>query len=195
MTTLRQIQIASQVIAFLFCVIVLCGWLSDSLKLTSWGGNVTSKPTTAICLALLNMVLLSRSETKLWGKGVAAFVVFYAVASLIPDLGASTWFIEERAGAINSVAPGVLSIVAAVLICCWSVVIDFQTFINTACGLSVALALVALAGHATDKPLMTYYVPELATGMAVPTAGILLLMGVGYYEPDKTRYYFLRNRK
>lgn len=184
------------VLAALIAVSVIIGWKTETQWLTTWGGGVTVKPVTAITLlGITIMVGLAGGEGLYRGVLSCVFsaaIGMYMALSVMTAMVASTWFIAEpETWADLSVAAGVPSLSTASLVLLWALAIymramsqSYQVIMHGVAQLSVIVAAICYIGHlllalVPGYPLfelMIYYLPEVSTAMAIPTAVIFLLV-------------------
>lgn len=163
-----RLPIASMLVA----AVPVAGWaMHIPILMSFYPTSVTTKIATSTSLLMLGAAAIMRREPKLiaeagmlavmaWCIAVAP-VVAYIFGHTASDVG-----LDE----IDTVSPGVPSLgtVAAVAMLASAIVFGST---KRWFGIAVVLiALVALAGHLINVPVMYYYFDRFSTGLAIPTA-------------------------
>ncbi|ATX79418.1 hypothetical protein Ga0123461_0998 [Mariprofundus aestuarium] len=198
-------------IAMLVClagIIVMLGWLYDIPLLKSilphW---VSMKFTTALSFLLSGLVLLGivkATETHSIQSGIFMPAVTMGILLLMGSLLASSltgihtgiegWFIEDVSHAVKTVIPGMPSIgtMGAFIIISLSGVVTLMNpmkathLLVTGC-IESGFSFTALLGYLVDKPALYYHIEGISSAMAVHTAILFAMLGVGLLLLGSTR--------
>lgn len=181
--------------------VVLAGWALDVPLLTSAGGAwVTTKPLTAVCLALSGAIVALLSETNqrrtlarmtltMW-LSLLCLLSTWAISGATSD---AFWavFVAEAPAAIESTRPGVPSLMTiasfwAVAGVGWASVWKNRRAVESVGAFLTASALVAIVGgYVFGWPLARYYIDGVSTAYAFPTALGFLCVGVGCLQSER----------
>lgn len=164
---------------------------------TDWSGGVTMKFATSACLFILAICTSikfaihqdepAKETRQRIGDAlcVMSSVVFFYNLALLVLPRAKDWFVQEpESWSSLSTHPGMPSLSTVVVLFVMSVTsigVSLQSGLlrvyNLASSFVACVGLVALIGHASNQPLLFYYWDGVSTGMAIPTAVILVLLG------------------
>jgi len=158
-------------------ILVLCGWANDKWSLADFGGAVTCKPVTCVCLGLVSVALQIRLAYPLYSRALNGFVLFYSLSSLMwTD---TQWFLHEPEEIAKfSTAPGVPSLATVGLIVTWVMCCEFGWFPTYGAWASVVMGSMAIAGNILQVGWLMFFHHEYSTAMAIPTGLVFVLFGV-----------------
>ena len=170
----------------------LVGWAADFAWLTQWGfASVTMKPVTCVCFLTSAFGVLAL--TKGWRTlafSAGSHTIIVMLATLFGFNAASVPILAEQPDlALESVAPGIPSLGTVFLFALLGGNICFRSlstathkdnsavskYIGQIC---VGLASVAISGHLFSIPSLYYYIPQISTGLARPTAFLFTIQGI-----------------
>lgn len=171
-------------------VLVLIGWWIGIPVLKSLGaGFVTMKVSTALSFVLngILMYFMKSRDERGQHAGMAAAVSMLFLSTWL-TVSAYTGFALGSAEdtSIETVYPGLKSLgtMLAFTLCGLggiSYLLTTKTGFVRAAGWSVvSIGCVALLGYLVGQPALYYYWPNLSTGMAIHTAALFVLCGIGF---------------
>lgn len=179
--------------SFLVSASVMFGWSVGCRGLVSWNiGSVTSKPITSLMMMLvaLGLLALSRKSLRMEVAGSAFTVGALAIAFLMALDSLSGWasglrtlLVDERASwAVHSERPGEPSfgtLLSVGVLACGAMAIALELpFAARACArAAMAIALVAIVGHALGAPALYWLQIGTSSAMAIPTCVSAVLAG------------------
>ncbi len=183
-------------------ILVVIGWVSDISIFKSIGPSfITIKFITALSFLLSGILLylLAKTENK---KSETVEIALPLVASFILmfigilffswllgiNSGFENIFVHEAAGAVKTTKPNALSIptIFAFLLIALSGFAGFfserhkKNLFKTVGYIVATIGGVAVFGYILNNPLVYYYVPNINTGMALYTAILFMLVGIGF---------------
>ncbi len=182
--------------------VVLCGWLFDVPLLTDFlPGLVPMKVSTAVAFMLSSLLLYVLSEKANRPSELGAvllptltillFLIEVSMLALVffgIQTGVDALLVEEQAAASVSAVPGVQSLATIFAFLVVGLVGLFNVFdssrlrasLNVAGGLLFLVGAAAVMGYALGVPPLYYQVPGLSYAMALNTAILFALLGVGF---------------
>jgi hypothetical protein len=195
---------AAKALSVLICVtgiLVIAGWIFDIPALTSISPSwISMKFSTAIAFVLSGVTLYFIAHARAGGFDVAQIVL--SITSLIISIlmglmffsgifgvqtGMETLFVNDPGG-INSVVPGKPSVPTMVNFLLMAVA-AILTILNPA-GLQSKLRIIgiiigavgalAIIGYVVNAPMLYYYVADINSAMAMPTALLFVILGAGF---------------
>ncbi|MAZ40502.1 hypothetical protein CL654_00065 [bacterium] len=201
----KSITITYWLGGFVSCagLLVMVGWFFDIDILKSIvPGFVTMKFTTALSFFVSGILLWSLAHFIARESDIAQFliatgiiIVFLVMSTLLFSYlldfrtGLEDLFVQEEVITEETVAPGLPSLgtmVAFILVVVPSTSIflarnDAANIIYSINGiLIIVLGAIALLGYAIKTPALYYFIPGVSTGMAIHTALLFVLLGIGY---------------
>lgn len=182
-------------------LLVMIGWIYDIEFIKSVApGLVTMKFVTALCFVLSGLLLygivLARGKKSYFIQSLLpllSLLIFFFMGSLLMlfifniQLGIENLFVRELSGAALTSVPGrpsLATVVAFILVAIAGIVISYkeQTTVLEIIGvILVIISLVAVAGYIFDVPGLYYYVELFSTAMALHTAVLFGLIGLGLF--------------
>jgi hypothetical protein len=191
-------------------MLVIVGWVFDISVLKSILPQfVTMKFTTAISFVLCGVALyLTQRVVQKGGEWESLlllfieFMVTLLMATLIISVilglsvGPENLFIKEAPGAVRTTAPGrpaIVTMVDFILLVAagaLSLLQKKQTMFFSMHFLGAAVAvsgIVAIAGYIADIPALYYDISKMSSAMALHTAVLFVLLGVGFYAVREDR--------
>lgn len=188
-------------IVILVGLLVMYGWIAGIPLLTSLNPSwVSMKFVTAICfvlsgvlLWLISTLLKSTSNTALTTLPIVAFVMLLLMGGLVPTIitgagfGIETFFVQDPSHANFTSVGGVPALATIVCFVALGSVALFITYrpahthqYCTRAGIIVAaLGSIVCVGYATDMPILQSYVKGVSSAMALHTAILFVLIGIG----------------
>lgn len=186
-------------------LLVAIGWIFDIGFLKSMSPNfVTMKFTTAVCFIASGIVLYSaaheESESSFAAQTIlpsAILLILLLMATLFISAvfgfstGVDSIFIQEKAGAVQTIVPGRPSIPTMLnfILIAVSGILFFAGFKRHLLWLGTAVALVggvAVLGYIIKEPFLYYLIVGINTAMALNTAILFALVGIGLILCGKT---------
>lgn len=193
----------------LIAILVVVGWFLDITLFKSILPNwVSMKLTTAICFFFSGSVLFFaaklQQERKKWAQFVLPAASFIIFSFMIPSLAASFMdietgieniFLEEPLGTIATVKPGrssVATIANFIVIATIALlyILKPKSFVIRTVILAcivVTVGAVAVLGYIFNAPLLYYFVENTSTAMALHTAILFCLLGIGFILLQKEK--------
>ena len=194
-------------IVILVGLIVIIGWFMDISLLKSIMPNwVTMKFSTAVSFVLSGILVLTLSvyqEKKLsitpviilmcstFLLMIKATLFFSIVVGL--NTGIETLFVKEAAGAVQTTSQGRASLVTmlnfvliAIVGILWLANQEKTTLATqTIGGIITLVGVVASIGYGLNMPALYYSFPDVSTAMAIHTALLFILLGIGLLHLPK----------
>jgi len=186
-------------------IAVAIGWIFDIGILKSISPNlVTMKFSTALCFIASGIVLYSVAEEKKESSFVVQAILPSAILLILLlmvtlfisavfgfNTGLDDIFIQEKAGAISTFIPGRPSIPTMFdfILIAVSGILTLVGFKKHLLWLGTAVVLVgsvATLGYILNQPLLYYSIAGLNTAMALHTAILFILIGIGFILCGKT---------
>ena len=186
-------------------VMVVVGWIFDIGILKSISPNmVTMKFTTALCFIANGIVLYSATqkgkESSFVVQAILPAVILLILLLMVTlfissvfgfNTGLDSFFIQEKAGAVNTVIPGRPSIPTMI-----NFIVIALAGIATLSGFKKSLARpgsvilliggIAVLGYIFNLPILYYSIAGINTAMALNTAILFILIGIGFILCGKT---------
>lgn len=181
--------------------LVMAGWLLDiEIVKNPFPGTITMKFPTALSFLLSGITLYFsarfRKKDREWAYiliPIAGMILFLLMSSMLAsmvlglDTGIEEMFVDDPMAAVGSVTPGrpsVATMAAFLLIGLAGAVttLNFKGARNalTLLGLEVAaIGTLAILGYAMNQPLLYFAVQGKSSAMAVNTAVLFFLWGIG----------------
>jgi PAS domain S-box-containing protein len=183
-------------------LVALLGWAANVPRLTDWRNDgISMFPNTAVCVVLTGvaLLLLQRSPRR-WRTGVAAVASVVSAVGVLTlvehltgvDLGIDRLLFERSWGQAAAVSPMRMGPPASVSFTMLGAALVLamlgeraRTTAATLGIVTMAIALLSLTGYLYGAEQM-FTIPRL-TGIAMPTASILLVLGMGVVAsvPDR----------
>jgi len=204
MPKLKFVRFLSFLVALVGLLVVI-GWIFDIGFLKSILPNlVTMKLTTALCFIASAIVLYSVAEEQKESSFVIQAILPSAILMillLMVTLFISAVFglntsidnilVQEKAGAINTVAPGRPSIPTMfnfILIAIAGILtsVGFKKHLPWLGTVVMLIGGVAVLGYIINQPFLYYLIVGLNTAMALNTAALFILIGIGFILCGKT---------
>lgn len=139
--------------------------------LSTWGGEVTTKPITALCIivaSLIPSVIRSVEPRHRYELGL-----FLAVTIVTGFVNVDKPTVQAQTVGYNVPSWGTaVMFITLILGCC------FPKLYRPAGWVTVAICLAALYGHIAGIPALYYYVESVSTAMARPTLAAGMLLGL-----------------
>lgn len=201
MDKLKIIKILSFIV-MITSVLVTVGWILDIGVLKSiLPGMVTMKFTTALCFGATAFILNSMAQKsdelppgiQMVLPAATLFILLIMSTLLISSFtgvnsGIDSLLIQEKAGTVNTVTPGrpsVATMINFILITIASILvhIDLAKYKKIFIWLGTAVAFIgalAVSGYIFHLPFLYFYVPNISTAMALSTAILFVLTGIGF---------------
>lgn len=207
MTKLKFVKFLSIIVAF-SGMLVIMGWIFDVGFLKSILPNlVAMKLSTAVCFVSSGLLLYALAKER-EGQGSLFAQIFLPATSLLILLLMATFFIsvifglnatgidnifvQEKAGAVNTFVPGRPSIPTM-----FNFILIATSGILTLSGskkhlfwLGLAVLIVggvAIAGYVVNQPVLYFLIVGKNTAMALNTAILFALVGVGFILCGKAK--------
>lgn len=186
-------------------VLVMFGWIFDIGILKSISPNMaTMKFTTALCFIASGVVLYSATQkgredsfmVQAILPSAILFILLLMVTLLISsifgfNIGLDSFFIQEKAGAVNTVIPGRPSIptminFTVITLAGISILANFKKSLAYPGSIILLIGSVAALGYIFNQPVLYYLIPGINTAMALNTAMLFILIGIGFILCGKT---------
>lgn len=203
MTRFRFVKFLSFFVALVGALVII-GWIFDIGILKSVLPNlVEMKFVTALCFIAGGIVLYSAAEEQLEDSFViqailpaAILLILILMATLLITsiFGVSTsidnLFIKENVGAINTVAPGrpsILSMINFVFVALVGILLSLgsRKHLQWIGSLVAIIGSIAVLGYIINQPILYYLVVGRTTAMALNTAILFILIGIGFALCEK----------
>lgn len=208
---MNNIKIAKiiSVIVMISGITVMIGWIFDIGVLKSILPNwVTMKFTTALSFLLSGIILYfiieatkGKSEIADIVLPIASLIILLLMVTILASLffgirtGVEDLFVKEAKGAVVTTIPGrpsVATIIDFILIAIAGILTMFKSinlikqlfWIGFAIGLSGILAVI---GYVIDVPLFYYFIEGKSTAMAIHTAILFTIIGIGLFILKKEK--------
>jgi len=186
-------------------LLVVVGWIFDIGFLKSILPNlVTMKFTTALCFIASGFVLYSIAEEQkeslfavqaILPSAILLILLLMATSFISAvfgfNAGIDNIFIQEKAGAINTFISGRPSIPTMFnfILIAVSGILTLSGFKKHLLWLGIVVMLigsVATLGYIINQPLLYYLIVGINTAMALNTAILFILIGIGFILCEKT---------
>ena len=187
------------VFVLLIGLMVVIGWIFNIGILKSiLPGLVSMKFTTALCFIASGIVLYAVAEGEKESSFViptilpaAILIILLLMATLFIsavfsfNTGLDSIFVQEKAGAINTFIPGRPSIPTMFnfILIAIAGILTLAGFKRHLFWLGIAVLLigsVATLGYIINQPLLYYLIIGINTAMALNTAMLFMLIGIGF---------------
>lgn len=186
-------------------LLVVIGWIFDIGVLKNTLPNfIAMKFTTALCFVASGIVLYFAAE-KESESSFAAQTILPAVALFILLLMATLFisavfgvnssidsiFVQEQAGAVDTVVPGRPSIPTminfiVIVLAGISILAEFKKSLAWPGSIILLIGGAAVLGYIFNQPILYYSIPGINTAMALLTAMLFMLIGIGFILCGKT---------
>lgn len=185
---------------------VAIGWIFDVGILKSILPNLaTMKFTTALCFIVSGVVLYAAAEEQKESSFIVQMILPSAILLILLlmvtlfistvfgfSTGLDSFFIQEKIGAVNTAVPGRPSIVTminfiVVALAGISILADFKKSLTIPGSIILLIGSVAVSGYIFNQPILYYSIAGINTAMALLTALLFMLIGIGFILCGKTR--------
>jgi len=183
-------------------IVILTSWIAGIPILTSLSPNLVSmKFFTAVSFLFSGIILFMFSYSEKKSSFSEILIAFFSFAILLIMLlliisaifriiiGVEQLFIKEGYGTIKSVTPGMPSIptmINFILIALAGILAIFIPLkikkVQIITGVIIgAIGFVAVLGYILNIPFVYYYIEGINTGMALNTAILFVIIGIGLF--------------